>query len=277
MECLVVFFVVFAIAVAASGALIRRGAATRRRRQSYLRLAKRFAGRSQPEGLLRRPAVLMRHGNTTASLREISPRGPYKSAATQIQINFPNAGVHFELFPRRDAGLIAQRRNLEETSCGNERFQKSMILWSDHRVDVTPFFTDGVCWQVQQLLDLTKPGLYIRVRRGSLLIQKPLILRDFESLERYVATSFGLYDQLMLTRAEGIEFLTDGELATLDQPTCTICGDAIVADMVYCPRCKTPHHGECWHYVGACATFACGEKDYLRPQAGTPRTGEHPA
>ena len=272
MECLVVFFVVLAISIAAGGSLMRRNTAARRRRKGYQRLAARFSGRHQAGGLLNRPAVMLRHGETTAVLRETTSRGPYKSNLTQIQIGLPDARISCDLITRKNADLFRPNRHLSEVACGHEQFQRAVVLRTDRRSDVTALFSDAVCWHVQQLLDTADPRLYLKMHRGKMLIQKGILIRDFEILERFVSVSLGLYDQLMLTRAEGIEFVASDEISTLDKPKCTICGDTIVADMVFCRRCKTPHHGECWHYIGGCSIFACREKHYLRPQTGAPKT-----
>ncbi len=40
---------------------------------------------------------------------------------------------------------------------------------------------------------------------------------------------------------------------------CQICGTAMEERVVYCAKCKTPHHEECWMYNGACSTYGCRE------------------
>ena len=37
---------------------------------------------------------------------------------------------------------------------------------------------------------------------------------------------------------------------------CPVCGNG-VDQGVACPACGTPHHEDCWKYLGACAIFAC--------------------
>lgn len=52
----------------------------------------------------------------------------------------------------------------------------------------------------------------------------------------------------------------------LDEAICPVCAarlDAAV-DYVSCLRCESPHHPECWTYMGSCATFGCGS-DRARP------------
>ena len=41
-------------------------------------------------------------------------------------------------------------------------------------------------------------------------------------------------------------------------PLCQVCGEAIEDDVIYCTKCATPHHRDCWDWVGHCSTFACG-------------------
>lgn len=39
---------------------------------------------------------------------------------------------------------------------------------------------------------------------------------------------------------------------------CPVCnGEIATAVAAPCPRCETPHHQECWDYVGGCAIFGC--------------------
>jgi hypothetical protein len=45
---------------------------------------------------------------------------------------------------------------------------------------------------------------------------------------------------------------------------CQICGAAMTDHVVYCSKCRTPHHEECWSYNGACSTYACREIRYTR-------------
>lgn len=40
---------------------------------------------------------------------------------------------------------------------------------------------------------------------------------------------------------------------------CPVCGDGVGSAPRACPRCRTPHHPECWEYVPGCAIFACAD------------------
>lgn len=40
---------------------------------------------------------------------------------------------------------------------------------------------------------------------------------------------------------------------------CQVCGAAMQERVVFCAKCKTPHHEECWYYNGSCSTYGCRE------------------
>jgi hypothetical protein len=59
-------------------------------------------------------------------------------------------------------------------------------------------------------------------------------------------------------RVRGVEVLESGATG---EGTCLVCGHALHEDVVRCAACRAPHHRECWVYIGACATFACGGRE----------------
>jgi hypothetical protein len=45
---------------------------------------------------------------------------------------------------------------------------------------------------------------------------------------------------------------------------CQVCGEKMESRVVFCAKCRTPHHEECWSYVGTCSTFGCREIRFTR-------------
>ncbi len=45
---------------------------------------------------------------------------------------------------------------------------------------------------------------------------------------------------------------------------CQVCGGEMTDRVVHCASCRTPHHEECWLYMGECSTYACQETAYLK-------------
>jgi hypothetical protein len=80
-----------------------------------------------------------------------------------------------------------------------------------------------------------------------------------------------LFDQAMLTRSEGIEFVgSSHEAQLIEDPICQVCGEVVAADMVFCRRCRTPHHLDCWQYNGSCSIYGCRETRYAVPTVARP-------
>jgi hypothetical protein len=45
---------------------------------------------------------------------------------------------------------------------------------------------------------------------------------------------------------------------------CQVCGEKMESRVIYCAKCRTPHHEECWSYVGTCSTYGCREIRFTR-------------
>jgi hypothetical protein len=48
------------------------------------------------------------------------------------------------------------------------------------------------------------------------------------------------------------------------QGECQVCGEKTETRVVFCAKCRTPHHEECWTYVGTCSTYGCREIRFTR-------------
>lgn len=48
-----------------------------------------------------------------------------------------------------------------------------------------------------------------------------------------------------------------GEVKTAGGGLCLVCGTGLREPLARCEQCRTPHHAECWSYLGRCATYAC--------------------
>ncbi|HUG70984.1 MAG TPA: hypothetical protein VMM76_24760, partial [Pirellulaceae bacterium] len=96
MECLLIFFVLLALATlsirAAAG-----GESGGQRRRSYQQIARQFSGRFTPGGFFSQPSVHMRYGDTFAVLTEASSRGPHPGRCTQLQINWSDNRFRAEI------------------------------------------------------------------------------------------------------------------------------------------------------------------------------------
>ena len=61
---------------------------------------------------------------------------------------------------------------------------------------------------------------------------------------------------------EGVAIVAVGPAAEEDAgpPICKVCGEPIADPGVVCAACRTPHHRDCWEFVGSCSIYGCNGK-----------------
>lgn len=67
-----------------------------------------------------------------------------------------------------------------------------------------------------------------------------------------------LAEALIETPPGGVEWLEAS--GSWRRGVCLVCGGVLASDVVRCVSCRTPHHAECWRWIGECATYACRER-----------------
>lgn len=267
MECLVtvlVLLTLFTIGIRSTSGSESYSA----RRRNYQHLAKQFSGVYVSGGLFGAPTMRMRYGETTAFLTETSARGPYRGRCTQMQMNWIDARFRIEVRMKDGTPRPVAFKGLRDISLGVDEFDRKFLIRGEDETEARQFLSEGVRWQIERLAQVVATDeLYIFVSNGRIFVQKPRLIRKYADLHDFVQRSLELYDQAMITRAVGIEFVQSEHAQTLDNVVCKICGEGIEIDLVFCQRCKTPHHGECWQYARCCSVYGCGETVYQRPQA----------
>ncbi|MHC4606118.1 MAG: RING finger protein, partial [Planctomycetota bacterium] len=109
-------------------------------------------------------------------------------------------------------------------------------------------------------------GVLVSMNSSRLLVRKLSLLSDVETLRRFTDLACLLFDRLFeLWQGEsGIRFLEDAPPEP-GPAVCQVCGGLLnTGTVVYCRRCRTPHHRDCWDYNEGCSTFACGERKFSK-------------
>ena len=115
----------------------------------------------------------------------------------------------------------------------------------------------------QNILDLHqltslhgRGGLTLDVGPAGITLKVSHVLVDgAQALESFIELGADV-----LQRARGRIDSAGVELEPVRTPTgraCPVCGHSVAVDVQPCPTCRTPHHLECWKYLGGCAIFAC--------------------
>ena len=131
------------------------------------------------------------------------------------------------------------------------------------------FLTAPVRWAVANLLKLGPPGgMLVSINPERMLVQVDRNLgASVDSLALGVHEALTIHDGLQSGVAarlgEGVAIVAAGPASAEDSgpPTCKVCGDPISeSPKVFCSTCRTPHHRDCWEFIGACSVFGCKGK-----------------
>ena len=273
MECLGVAFLLFAgliafLVIAAARAQSRAD----RWNQAFTGAARRFGGDLKFGGWFSYPQLRINYGSTFARLTTYTIDGSRGPRCLELVIQFPDARFRCEVLPKPPSWqLISETPGLFPVEFNWEDLRHHWQVRADDGDEARTFLSAGVRWQLEQLWEGPEHSeVALSIRPGWMLLRKKWSSTRPNDIEQFVEHGLSLFDQAQLTRTLGIEFVEDGSIPVLENAQCRVCGDVMESDIVYCRRCKTPHHRECWEYTGVCSTYGCRETQYLLPRrAGT--------
>jgi hypothetical protein len=276
MQCFIFALMVFAILIMLAGFSVGGTRSAARCAKACEALASRYRGMVHRTGWFGHPRVSFQY-RTVGVLVGVFPHGSepgQRGPLTQVQIGWPDASFSCLIsHPPRPAHLTSHD-GLTHWHSGLREFDERYSVRTSDRSLMAGMMNQVVRHRIEQLRRLSRPGpLLVELNRGLLRISKWTALQRVPELFEFVGGSLELYDQMLLSATEGIEFL-DGQIAQpLENVTCQVCGEEIIGDLVFCQRCKTPHHRECWLYAGRCSVFGCGEIHFQVPRQAARRKG----
>jgi hypothetical protein len=217
-------------------------------------------------GFRRTPSVRLQYGATWAVITVRQRRG--RATVAQATVDWPRRQPAFQIWSRRRRHRTGPVDEGPVIHTGDAPFDQRLLVVGAARSSILKWLSDGVRWQLLRLDEAFQPGhLSVEMSRaGKLVVEKEMAVRDVVALEAFCQMVLELYDQAMLTCAEGIEFLAQQEAQPLEDPICLVCGEPIGTDMVFCRSCRTPHHMECWQYIGKCTVFGCEQDQFVIPR-----------
>jgi hypothetical protein len=258
----VVLIVVIIVAVA-MGQARAHGTA-----EAYSQLARHYGGTCDPGGLFGRPKAQFVHAGAWVVVDVYTTGGENTTYYTQVHFSGQQPTVRCEVYPERAWSRVGKLIGMEDVEIGSPAFDQQYIIKGDSRAALRNLLSPGVQQQIERLRHFLGNGsIYVSFNRRELLVKKLSYIRDYPTLQEFTQLAIQLYDQAALTAEQGIEFVQNAAPPKLTEAVCQICGEKIQDDVVFCRRCRTPHHRDCWDYYGACSTYGCGETTYLRPQS----------
>ena len=240
--------------------------------QAFAYVGRRFGGRYTPGGWFSNPSVWMPYGSTHGRLTTYTLHGSQGPRCLELVVQLNEVRFHCEISHRQaKTRLSSNPSGLQPFVLDWDEFGRRWQVAADDGDEARLLLGSGVRWQIDQLWQQPeRSDLWVSVMPGWLVIRKHWQSSRAVDVEQFVEQALGLYDQVLLTKTVGIEFVESDEMQVIDEAQCRICGDAFQAEIVCCRRCKTPHHRECWEYNGGCSTYACRETVFLVPQTAQP-------
>lgn len=269
MECVGLSFVLFVAAVLVAVYLsVRAQSRVDVWNQAFAWVTRRFGGQLSLGGWFHQPQWRLHYGETFVRLTTYKVGGSRGARFVEFSAQFPDVPCRLEVFPTSaDTTLLPIPADLPPASLGDEFASAWTVLTTDEP-EARRVLSQQVRFHLEQLRRTPEwADVYLSLHRpGWLTIRRKWTSTRPADMETFVELALGLVDQALLTRTSGIDFVDDGQVKVIDEARCLVCGEGLLTDLVYCRRCKTPHHRECWEYSGGCSTYGCRETQFLVPQ-----------
>lgn len=254
--------------------IIRLGAAagswlTGARFRAYRQLAGQYHGKYESRGLSDPPTVSFTHNGSTVRVG-LAPHvpGQHFGPRTRVVARF-GQGLPFrlELAPLTRPAPTQPPRGTRLVRIGDQEFDRGYVVQANDPEIARDFLSPTVRWAIGNLSRIAPPGgILVSINPERLLVQVDRNLgQHADALLYAVRESLVIHDGLQQGVAsrltQGIAIVEAGAAQAEDgPPVCKVCGDLITGPAVRCATCKTPHHRDCWEFVGACSIYGCQGK-----------------
>jgi hypothetical protein len=245
---------------------------TGQRFRSYRNLAALYRGRYESRGLSDPPTVSFLHNGSTVrvGLAPTIAGQPGQIPRTRVVARY-GKGLPFrlELAPTCRPSPPQPPRGTRQVRLRDPAFDRTFIVQANDEEMARDFLSRGVRDAVENLQRMVHPGgMLVSINPERLLVQVDRNLgQSSEALAQAVREALVVHDGLLegvnRRMSQGIAIVDHAESWEEDAgpPICKVCGEAITAGtIIVCASCNTPHHRDCWEYVGACSIYGCNGK-----------------
>ena len=242
------------------------------RYRAYRHLAAQHHGRYESRGLSDPPTVSFIHNGSTIRVG-LAPTVAGQSSQiprTRVVARF-GRGIPFrlELAPVARPAPPQAPRGTRLVKLGDPAFDRAFVAQANDLEMARDFLGAQVRGAVGNLQRMVHPGgMLISINPERMLVQIDRNLgQSIEALGAAVKEALvihdGLLDGVLRRMNQGIAIVDQPESWEEDTgpPICKVCGEPIQGcAVIVCAECNTPHHRDCWEYVGACSIYGCNGK-----------------
>ena len=240
------------------------------RYRAYRQLAVRYHGRYESRGLSDPPTVSFGYNDSTVRVGLAPQISSHPLVArTRVVARF-HRGLPFrlELAPVSRPAPTQPPKGTRLVRVGDQEFDRGYVVQANDPEMAREFLSASVRWAIDNLHRLAPPsGMLLSINPERLLVQVDRNLgQSAETLHYAVQQALTIHDGLQqgvaARLAEGVSIVAVGveSVEEAGPPICKVCGEPIVDPGVLCASCRTPHHRDCWEFVGSCSIYGCHGK-----------------
>jgi hypothetical protein len=242
------------------------------RYRGYRELATRYRGRYESRGLSDPPTVSFTHNGSTVrvGLAPTIAGQPNQIPRTRVVTRF-RQGIPFrlELAPCARPAPPQLPKGTRLLRIGNSEFDREFVVQANDLEMARDFLSAKTRGSIVLLHRMAQVGgMLLSINPERMLVQVDRNLgSNSEALGMAVREALvlhdGLTDGVARRMKQGISIVDDpeGGAALEGPPTCKVCLEPITGGQItVCAACNTPHHRDCWDYVGACSIYGCNSK-----------------
>lgn len=199
-------------------------------------------------------------GGATGRL-QYSTKG--KRIVTELTIHFPDPRLRLEIFPQTIVERLKKFMGMQDLEIGDPRFDELFIVQGNDANLIREYLNPDARLALEGIARSTWAfDLHLTVGGGTLRVTKQADLNQLHNLMQFVRCCEQLFAAFVAARSLGIEFLPNSAPPRISETHCQVCGEGLQGTIVFCSSCQTPHHLDCWQYVGSCSVYGCGQKRY---------------
>jgi Prokaryotic RING finger family 1/Protein of unknown function (DUF3137) len=242
------------------------------RYRAYRQLAARYHGHYESRGLSDPPTVSFNHNGSSVrvGLAPTIVGQPGQIPRTRVVARF-RRGIPFrmELAPTARPAPPQPPKGTRAVRIGDPEFDRSFVVQANDAEMARDFLNLSMRRTVSALeRGVHAGGMLVSINPERILVQIDRNLAvSSDALAWMVREALILHDGLL----EGVVQRIDQGIAIVDSattweedtgpPTCKVCGEPVAdLDVIACSVCNTPHHRDCWEYVGGCSIYGCNGK-----------------
>ena len=170
----------------------------------------------------------------------------------------PASNFRLKIFEELVDPKLKKFLGMQDIIIGSQEFDDRYVIQSNSTDELQRILT----FEVQDSILRLGRKIEISVLRGQFLchVHCPNPKLADGLLEKAIAVFFAILEAFEHPLEPA---MLDLNFVEPESVTCMVCGDVIKPDLqVNCKACKTPHHEDCWKYLGMCSTYACGHKKF---------------